>query len=78
MLPVRGTGVWLLEVGPRSRGALTLLGTRTLTFDNAHATVPFGTIERRRRERNHLGQAYLNFGWALTQQRNSSLRTVRR
>jgi len=43
------------------------LGTRTITVDNAHASKPFGTIDTPDQGATASGSAYVNFGWALTQ-----------
>jgi hypothetical protein len=43
------------------------LGTRVIIVDNAHATKPFGTIDTPGQGATISGSAYVNFGWALTQ-----------
>jgi hypothetical protein len=43
------------------------LGTRTITVDNAHASKPFGTIDTPDQGATAAGSAFVNFGWALTQ-----------
>jgi hypothetical protein len=43
------------------------LGTRTITVDNAHASKPFGTIDTPAQGGTVSGNAFVNFGWALTQ-----------
>ncbi len=43
------------------------LGTRTISVDNAHAAKPFGTIDTPAQGGVISGNAYVNFGWALTQ-----------
>jgi uncharacterized repeat protein (TIGR01451 family) len=48
-------------------GTVTDLGTRTITVDNAHAAKPFGTIDTPTQGGIATGNAYVNFGWALTQ-----------
>ena len=68
MLPGQGNGsytffMWAQDV----EGQVTLLGTRTITCDNAHATLPFGTIDTPGQGETVSGSAYVNFGWALTQ-----------
>ena len=46
MLPSQGNGVFVFHAYATDRdGHIQLLGTRTLTCDNAHATTPFGTID---------------------------------
>ena len=47
-------------------GAIQDLGTKTITVDNAHAAKPFGTIDTPTQGGTASGNAYLNFGWALT------------
>jgi hypothetical protein len=43
------------------------LGTRTITVDNVHASKPFGTIDTPDQGGTASGSAFVNFGWALTQ-----------
>jgi len=43
------------------------LGTRTITVDNAHASKPFGTIDTPAQGGTASGNAFVNFGWTLTQ-----------
>ena len=43
------------------------LGTRSISVDNAHASKPFGTIDTPVQGGTVAGNAYVNFGWALTQ-----------
>ena len=43
------------------------LGTRIITVDNAHASTPFGTIDTPDQGGTASGNAFVNFGWALTQ-----------
>lgn len=47
-------------------GHETLLGTRTVTVDNANAVKPFGTIETPAQGGAASGRNYVNFGWVLT------------
>jgi hypothetical protein len=49
-------------------GKLTLLGTKTISVDNAHATKPFGAIDTPGQGATISGASYVNFGWALTPQ----------
>jgi hypothetical protein len=44
----------------------TLLGSKTITLDNAHATKPFGAIDTPGQGGSASGAAFVNFGWALT------------
>lgn len=46
-------------------GLVADLGVKTLTADNAHATVPFGAIDTPSQGGSASGM-YANFGWALT------------
>jgi hypothetical protein len=67
MLPAQGNGTYLFFMYARdAEGHSTLLGTRTMTCDNAHATLPFGTIDTPAQGETVSGTAYVNFGWALT------------
>ena len=43
------------------------LGARAITVDNVHAAKPFGTIDTPAQGGTVSGNAYVNFGWALTQ-----------
>ena len=67
MLPNQGNGTYQFSMYAQDREArFTLLGTRTLTCDNAHATKPFGTIDTPEQGGVVSGANYVNFGWALT------------
>ena len=44
-----------------------LLGSKTVTCDNVHATKPFGAIDTPSQGGTVSGSAYVNFGWVLTQ-----------
>jgi dienelactone hydrolase len=67
-LPALGNGVYRLHaIAHNQAGAATDLGTRTIACDNAHANKPFGTIDTPGQGGTASGNAYLNFGWALTQ-----------
>ena len=44
----------------------SLLGSKTITLDNAHATKPFGAIDTPGQGGTASGGAFVNFGWALT------------
>ena len=68
MLPGQGNGTYEFFIYARdAEGRSTLLGTRTMTCDNAHATLPFGTIDTPMQGETVSGTAMVNFGWALTQ-----------
>ena len=68
MLPNQGNGAFVFSVyGHDREGHVVLLGTRTMTCDNAHATAPFGAIDTPGQGETVSGSTYVNFGWALTQ-----------
>jgi Viral BACON domain/Matrixin len=68
MLPSQGNGTFVFYVYAVDReGHTVLIGTRTITCDNAHATRPFGTVDTPAQGETVSGAAYVNFGWALTQ-----------
>jgi len=63
-----GNGTYRLHAIVTNLTGQTLdLGTHTITVDNAHATKPFGTIDTPAQGGTVAGNAYVNFGWALTQ-----------
>jgi sugar lactone lactonase YvrE len=63
-----GNGSYKLHfIAYNNAGGQTDLGTRTITVDNAHALKPFGTIDTPGQGDTISGNAYVNFGWALTQ-----------
>ncbi len=67
MLPNQGNGTFnLFAYADDVEGHRTLLGTKTITCDNAHATKPFGAIDTPTQGGTVSGSAYVNFGWALT------------
>jgi hypothetical protein len=69
MLPGQGNGTYAFSMWARdAEGRSTLLGTRTVMVDNANAELPFGTIDTPVQGETISGSAYVNFGWALTQQ----------
>jgi hypothetical protein len=66
-----GDGTYKLHaIAHNKAGATQDLGTKTITVDNAHAAKPFGTIDTPGQGGTSSGNAYLNFGWALTQNPN--------
>jgi len=68
MLPFQGNGPFLFYFHAVDReGHVVMLGTRTITCDNEHATMPFGTIDTPGQGDTVSGSSYVNFGWALTQ-----------
>ena len=66
-LPAQGNGVYDFFVYARDQeGQASLLGSRRLTCDNAHATMPFGSIDTPEQGGVASSASYINFGWALT------------
>ena len=62
-----GNGRYTLHALAHNRAGATVdLGARTIAVDNADATVPFGTIDTPAQGATVWGNAYVNFGWALT------------
>jgi hypothetical protein len=65
---VAGNGTYNLHAIATNAGGATFdLGIRTITVDNTHATQPFGTIDTPDQGGTANGNAFVNFGWALTQ-----------
>ncbi|MCX6545020.1 MAG: Ig domain-containing protein [Acidobacteria bacterium] len=65
-LPNQGNGVYTLyAIAFDGDGQHTLLGTKTLAMDNAHATKPFGALDTPGYGATVSG-AFWNYGWALT------------
>jgi hypothetical protein len=63
-----GNGIFRLHaIVVNAAGTKVDLGARTLTVDNAHASKPFGTIDTPDQGGTVSGNAFVNFGWALTQ-----------
>jgi hypothetical protein len=63
-----GNGTYNLHaIAHNTAGVAVDLGTRTFTADNAHAAKPFGTIDTPGQGSTISGNAFVNFGWALTQ-----------
>ncbi len=60
----------LHAIGRNSVGQLKDLGVKTIGVDNAHASKPFGTIDTPSQGGQASGNAFVNFGWALTQSPN--------
>jgi hypothetical protein len=66
-----GNGIYKLHAIAHNKGGVSVdLGTKTITVDNTHAAKPFGTIDTPSQGGTPSGNAYLNFGWALTQNPN--------
>ncbi len=63
-----GNGTYKLHaIAHNKSGAAVDLGTHTLSVDNAHASRPFGSIDTPGQGGTASGTAFINFGWALTQ-----------
>ena len=63
-----GNGTYKLHAMAHNQAGLTTdLGTKTIVVDNAHASKPFGTIDTPAQGATASGNAYVNFGWAVTQ-----------
>ncbi len=68
-LPNGGNGTFTIHIVATDReGRSVTLGTKTITCDNLHATLPFGTIDTPEQGGMTSGSSYVNFGWALTPQ----------
>jgi hypothetical protein len=66
-----GNGTYNLHaIAMNAAGATQDLGTRTITVDNSHASKPFGTIDTPTQGGGVSGSAFVNYGWALTQNPN--------
>ena len=69
--PGPGNGSYNLHaIAVNQAGTSQDLGTRTISVDNAHASKPFGTIDTPSQGGTVSGSAFVNFGWALTQNPN--------
>lgn len=67
MLPNQGNGTYVFHMYARDReNRVTLLGARAMTCANASATQPFGAIDTPSQGGDASGNAFVNFGWALT------------
>ncbi|MEP6593464.1 MAG: hypothetical protein ABJC51_07220, partial [Acidobacteriota bacterium] len=72
MLPNQGNGTFKLSMyADDVEGHRVLLGTRTITVDNANATKPFGAIDTPTQGGTVSGTDFVNFGWVLTPQPNT-------
>jgi hypothetical protein len=68
VLPGNGNGTFTFSAYAEDvDGNNTLIGSKTVTFDNAHAVKPFGTIDDPAQGQTVSG-TMLNRGWALTPQ----------
>ena len=71
MLPNGGNGTFRLHAYAIDvEGRTVLIGSRTITCDNAKAVKPFGAIDTPDQGATISGTTYTNFGWALTPQPN--------
>jgi len=71
MLPDQGNGTFKLHAYATDlEGQTTLLGSKTIVADNAHATDPFGAIDTPEQGATVSGSEYVNFGWVLGAQDN--------
>ena len=63
-----GNGTYFLHaIAVNKAGNQLDLGTRIINVDNADASTPFGTIDTPDQGGTASGNAFVNFGWALTQ-----------
>ncbi len=63
-----GNGTYKLHAIATNKSGMTVdLGTRAITVSNAQASKPFGTIDTPDQGGTTSGNAFVNFGWALTQ-----------
>lgn len=71
-LPNGGNGSYTFKaVATDKEGNTTVLGTKTVTVDNANAVKPFGAIDTPWQGGPASGDEFINWGWALTPQPNS-------
>jgi hypothetical protein len=67
MLPNSGNGTFTIYAYVKDFvGHEVLLGSKTITCDNAHAIKPFGAIDTPRQGGNASGSNFRNQGWVLT------------
>lgn len=70
-LPGQGNGTFVLHaVAMDKEGNSVTLGTKTINCNNADAVKPFGAIDTPAQGGTASGNAYINWGWALTPQPN--------
>jgi len=66
-LPAQGNGTFRIHAYAADKdGHEVLLGSKTITCDNAHAVKPFGTIDTPAQGGEASGAAFPVFGWVLT------------
>ncbi len=71
-LPNGGNGTFnLLAYATDLTGHEVLLGSKTITCDNANAVKPFGAIDTPSQGGTATGSSYANFGWVLTPMPNA-------
>jgi hypothetical protein len=71
-LPNGGNGAYTLSAKATDmEGNEVILGSKTITCDNAHAVKPSGAIDTPTQGGTALGKNFVNYGWALTPQPNS-------
>jgi uncharacterized repeat protein (TIGR01451 family) len=67
----QGNGTFKLHaIAHSSTGPSLDLGTKTIVVDNLHAAKPFGTLDTPGQGGTASGNAFVNFGWVLTQNPN--------
>lgn len=67
MLPDGGNGTYTLYAKVTDiEGNEVMLGSKTITIDNAHALKPFGAMDTPTQGGTASGREYVNYGWALT------------
>ena len=70
-LPSGGNGTFTLQaVAVDVEGKETILGSKTIIADNAHAVKPFGAIDTPIQGGTISGNKFTNWGWVLTPQPN--------
>jgi hypothetical protein len=71
-LPNGGNGTFRIHaVATDLDGNQVILGTRTITCNNANVVLPFGGIDKPTQGGTASGSNYVNYGWALTPQPNT-------
>jgi len=67
LLPGQGNGTFTLYAKAMDKeGNTVILGTKTITCDNAPAKNPFGAIDTPGQGGTASGASYVNYGWTLT------------
>ncbi|MGE5343627.1 MAG: BACON domain-containing protein [Candidatus Omnitrophota bacterium] len=70
-LPNGGNGTYTLTAKATDmEGNEVIVGSKTITIDNAHTTKPFGAIDTPIQGGTASGKEFVNFGWVLTPQPN--------